>query len=140
MTHPDLEKLLNFQMPFAKQILEEGDFFPFGASLTLDQKINLAVVSPIEKSDDQTSQIANMTRTYHVLAQKGEIIAAGICCSGRFCKAGQKTKSDSIFIIMEHTTGQSIVVVQSYSKGWFNKYKYAALSTSPKVPTIFTDK
>jgi len=40
MAHPDLDQLLNAVLPFAQQMLSKhGEFFPFGASMTIDGEI-----------------------------------------------------------------------------------------------------
>lgn len=50
MARPDLNALLETALPFAQQMLEEhGDFYPFGATMKVDGKIDQTAASTGEE-------------------------------------------------------------------------------------------
>ena len=139
MAHPDLDELLNALLPLAQQMLaENGEFYPFGSTMTVAGKIVAQGAYTGEEHPKSQPLIELLTQAYRKQALNGEIRAAGICYDVRTIPPGQSEKTDAVCLALEHQTGQSVSVFVPYKKGWFGKVKYGELFAAAREPEFFT--
>jgi hypothetical protein len=138
MAHPDLDALLNALLPFAKQQLSKrGVFLPFGASMSTDGAISLAMGYSEEQTATAQGLIALLEAGFANSASEGVVRAVGLCMDVRVVPPGETGKTDAICCSLEHASGETRNVFIPYRKGLFGRLTYGALFASPGARRAF---
>jgi hypothetical protein len=138
MANPDFEELLNALMPFAQEMLaKNGEFYPFGATMASDGKVNAVSADMGEEQPETQALIDMMIQGFRQEAAAGSLRAAGICVDIRTIPPGQTEKTDAICARLEHSSGEAVRVILPYKKGFLGKYKYGAMFATAGPPEIF---
>lgn len=118
MSHPDLDKILGFLLPFAQKTLRErGDFHPFGATVDGEEDLVLAMADVDEDSEEIDAQemIDVLVEGFRVRARAGDLRASGICMDVRITMPETGESKDAICIRLEHEVGESLDVILPYA-------------------------
>ena len=138
MAHPDFDNLLNALAPFAKQMLSEhGEFYPFGATMTLDGQVTLHAGDVGSEHPETQAVIDLLTQAFREQVAIGQIRAAGLCSDIRTIAPGQTEKTDALCFKLEHQTGEALTVCIPYKKGLLGRYKYAEMFVGRHKPDFF---
>ena len=136
--HPDFEELLNTVVSFAQfQLADGGAIYPFGASMTLDGKLDINAADAGRDKPPCQELVDMMTIGLRQRAASGEIRAACICADVLCVPLGETRKRDAIGVTLEHVSGDAIEAYVPYKKGWFGKYRYGKLVVLPREPQFF---
>jgi hypothetical protein len=118
MAHPDLDKLFNILLPFAKtMLLDHGEFYPFGSSMSSSGETRM-VGAKMEDDDHPPSEplIDLLTETFKKQAASGELRAAGICYDVLTVPPEENQKQDAICCGLEHFSGETVDLFVPYVK------------------------
>ena len=138
MAHPDLDQLLNAQLPFAQQMLaKHGEFYPFGAAMTTAGEITAEAAYDGTERPPSQQLIDMMTQAFRQRAAAGQIRAAAICYDIRTIPPGETEKTDAICVGLEHQNGEAVDVCVPYKKGWFGKIAYGKLFAAKRTRGFF---
>jgi hypothetical protein len=139
MAHPDLDQLLNVALEFAKKILKQnGEFYPFGASMDADGKITMDGATTGEERPPSQELLDLLAQSYANRANSGELRAAAVCADVRVPPPGSEAKTDAIQVGLEHSTGEAVTVFLPYEKGWFGRVRYGNLFASTRDRQFFS--
>ena len=139
MAHPDLDRLLNVALEFAKKMLRQhGEFLPFGASMGLDGKITMDGATTGEEKPPSQELLDLLSESYAKRAKKGELRAAAVCADVRVLPPGSEAKTDAIQVGLEHARGEGVTVFLPYQKGCFGHVKYGNLFASARDRQFFS--
>jgi hypothetical protein len=128
MAHPDLDQLLDVLLPFAQKCLvERGEFYPFGASLSRTGELVLQAAHAGDDPPPAQEALETLEGILRTQATGGEIRAAGLCVAVRTQPPGQTNKIDAIHVGLEHQTGESVSVFLPYQKRWLRKPRFGEL-------------
>jgi hypothetical protein len=117
MARSDLDALLNTALPFAQRMLvERGDFYPFGATMKADGKIDQTAAYTGEEFPEPQQLIDLLLGAYRAQAAKRELRATALCFDARTIPPGQTEKSDAICVRLEHADGEAVDVFLPYRK------------------------
>jgi hypothetical protein len=117
MTRPDLDDLLNATLPFAqKMLVERGEFYPFGATMKADGKIDLTAGYTGVEFPESQELIDLLLGGYRAQAAKKELMATALCFDVRTIPPGETEKSDAICVRLEHLDGEAVDVLMPYQK------------------------
>jgi hypothetical protein len=118
MARADLDARLNTTLPFANRMLtERGEFYPFGATMKADGKIDQTAAHVGEEfPDSQQFLIDLLLGAYRAQAANGVLRATAICFDGRTIPPGQTEKTDAICVQLEHMDGEVVDVFLPYQK------------------------
>ena len=106
---------MNFPPSLKKCFSEHGEFFPIGAHITEDGKIELDAASDgSEQSPSNTlSQLLHEAMVQG--AKAGKIRCSGISYNARVISSGSSEKSDTVIIELEHKESYNLKVAFSYT-------------------------
>ena len=115
MIHPDFTQLLNMVMPFAKECLSErGEFFPFGASITTDGKVQMNNASTKKSRPEAEEVVDVLIRNFAQLA--GTLRATAICSHVQVPLPGESIATPAISVALEHPSRDAVTVFLPYRK------------------------
>ena len=138
MPKEQCEILLGNLLPFAEdQLKKYGEFFPFGAVLTMDDEV--AAISYYDDNNDRhesTVVIENLVRGARNINSEGKIKASGIVWNASVTSPDGKP-SDAIIVSLEHKDGYSVIVGKPYKIGLFKKVKFGDLVAMEGKHDIF---
>jgi hypothetical protein len=137
----ELETFLDPLLGFAHDMLrKEGEFYPFGATITSDGQMELTGAHPGDEHPRSKEVIDLMVSWMRSQAEAGKIRAAAICYDVRF-RPDDGDLTDAIAVVLEHRAGDRALMVQPYSKGRFTGWRFAQLvAVAPPVARIFVSK
>ena len=96
MPHPDLDRLLEALLPFARLMVgKRGGFLPFGASVQSDGEVVLDGTLPGEGSDPSAEMLAQLRDGLSSAAANDMIRAAGTCVQTRVQRPGTDEEVDA---------------------------------------------
>jgi hypothetical protein len=137
----DLDAVLDHLIQFAQQTLGRyGEFYPFGAALTIEGEI-VGHAGKLVETDRPPSQaiidliLDGMKRE----AEAGTIRASGLCYDVK-SRMPDGTITDAIYVSLEHRSGRNVVVVQPYSKRRLRGIKYGELVAQAGEAQVFAEK
>jgi hypothetical protein len=138
--HPDINALLNELLPFAERMLrEQGEFYPFGGSITPDGK-HISVGAKGSCDQPPSREIIDiMTDAFRRQAAEGKIRAAGICFDVRVVPPGQVDKTDAIELCLERAGGDAVEVFVPYALLPNGEITYGDMFASTRTPTMFVE-
>lgn len=142
MTHPDLDRLLNFCLPFAQQRLaEDGSFHPFVATLQTSGEITPQATYTGDEHPNAHELLKAYTHLLKDIAARGEASAAALCFDYCLSLTGEPSadrakKKDAIAIGLEHANGDSVTVYLPYNK-LEEGYTYDAMISVPRAREFF---
>ena len=100
---------------FAEQrLVQHGEFFPYGARMLDDGKIEFVVV---EREDDRPAsdaEIAELRETLSAQARAGEIAACGIFYDVKTRLPDTGEPADAIAVALDHHDDHSIIALLPY--------------------------
>jgi hypothetical protein len=137
MAHPDLDRLLDFCIPFAQDQLKKRDqFYPFAAAIHSDGEITPLAIDDGNDKPVPTEMIAAFIELLRSFVPKGGLEATAICYDGRVTVPG-KDKQDAITVSLEHVNGEVATIYLPYSKKLFRGYQYGEIIGTAEEPKIF---
>lgn len=140
MAHPELDQLLTVALEFAQKLLkEQGEFYPFGASMSADGKVCMDGVATDEEHPPSQELLDLLADSYSKRANSGELRAAALCADVRVPSPGSVEKTDAISVGLEHVGGEAVTVFLPYRKGWFGRVRYGNLFASARDRQFFSD-
>ena len=130
----ELDALLDPLLRFAQDMLrKQGEFFPFGGTITAEGQISLTAADTGDERPASQEVIELVASGMRTQAIAGQIRAAAVCYDSRFTpEGGQKT--DAIAVSLEHRDGDTVLVMQPYSKGRFTGFRFGQLVASAPDP------
>src|SRR6266540_178583 len=139
MARPDLDALLNVALPFAQEMLTKcGEFYPFGATMKSDGKIDQTAAYNGEEHPESQELIDLLLGAYRTLAAKGEVRATALCFDSRTIPPGQNEKSDAVCVRLEHADGEAIDVFVPYQKDNKGELTWGNLFATRGPGSVFT--
>jgi hypothetical protein len=137
MAHPDLDRLLDFLIPFAQKMLQKnGAFLPFAASIKVDGELNPLAYMPDTDSPNATELIEKHGEILRHLAATGEIQAGAICYDGRV-SVGGAAKQDAITVLLEHTNEEAVTIYLPYKKRLLRGYEFGEIIANEATRQFF---
>jgi hypothetical protein len=129
VAHPDLDRLLDFSLRFAQDMLKKrGTFYPFAATVQTDGELKPLAIHSGTETPQPRALLDQFSEVLKNLARNGEALATALCFDGLVSSEGdEKRKKDAIAVALEHSNGESAVVYLPYSKKFFGGYSYAPL-------------
>jgi hypothetical protein len=133
LAQADLDGLLNALLPFAQQELEKlGEFFPFGAIVTVDGETKLLGADSMREERPESASIISMLLG-DAQNTRDELRAVGICSDVR------ANDSDAIRVDLEHSEGAVMAVLLPYARKRFGRgIEYAALQAGVATKRVWT--
>ncbi len=133
LAQADLDGLLNTLLPFAQRELEKlGEFFPFGAIVTVDGETKLLGADEMQDERPDSASIITMLLA-EAQNKRDELRAVGICSDIR------TTDSDAIRVDLEHSEGPAMAVLLPYAKKRFGRgIEYSALQAGVATNQVWT--
>jgi hypothetical protein len=139
MARHDLNALLGTIMPFAQQMLEtRGEFYPFGAVMTLAGEIKHTAASTGEEFPESQDLIDLLVGAFRAQAANNEVKAVGLCLDARTIAPGQTEKTDAICVRLRHSDRESIDVFLPYLKNKSGSISYSGLFAAQGQQDIWT--
>jgi hypothetical protein len=138
MSRSDLDQLLNVLLPFAQRVLaREGEFHPFGGSLTQTREVVLVAAS--EGADRQPSQevLAWLEDSLRETAAAGGVRAVGICVDALVVPPGATLPIDAIETWLEDLEGEAVTTYLPYRRAALGNYRFGELFACEGVPHLF---
>jgi hypothetical protein len=118
VAHPDLDRLLDFSLRFAQDLLKRrGAFFPFAATVGATGELKPLAVHSDEERPDPKKLLDETTEVLKGLARSGKVTATALCYDSTVAVKGTaKSKQDAIAVALEHASGEAAVVYLPYKK------------------------
>jgi hypothetical protein len=139
MARPDLDALFNTALPFAQQMLvERGAFYPFGATMKSDGKIDQVGAHTGEEFPESQELMDLLLGAYRAQALKGELRATALCFDVRTIPPGQTEKSDAICVRLEHVDGDVVDVLLPYCMDSDGNLTWGELFATHGAGTVFS--
>lgn len=114
--HPDCERLVNDLLPFAQMMLtENGEFFPFGATMAEDGEISHVAVETDDEFPPSEELIELLKEHFQGGAADGDFNATALVYDVLVVPPGKEDKQDAIAIALDHRNGFSGVAIFPYS-------------------------
>ena len=138
MTREDLDELLNVVLPFAQRMLgESGEFYPFGAVLTMDGKSRM--ISGFADADHPPSDrvIDLLVSQVREGAQRKEFRATALCSDVRIRHPDSGEETDAIEVRLEDRDGDALDVFVPYQEEESDCYVYGELLAMHAIPRVF---
>jgi hypothetical protein len=138
MAHPELDRLFDMLLPFAKtMLLDHGEFYPFGAYMSSSGEIQW-VGAKMEDDDHPPSEplIDLLTETFKNHAARGGLRAAAICYDVLTIPPGEDQKRDAICCGLEHYSGETVDVFVPYVKA-LDGVQYGEIFAVQRTPKFF---
>lgn len=137
----DLEHLLNALIEFARMMLDEqGEFFPFGASLKADLLIHSVPVDLPEDRPGTREVLDALIAAFREYVQDDAVLAIGICSDTHIAMPDGIRESDAIAVQLEHRHGDSIVVFQPYERSLLGAIRYEQVFAADRPPVVFVNE
>ncbi|MGA2694103.1 MAG: hypothetical protein ABSF76_17195 [Opitutaceae bacterium] len=115
MQKKQLESLIGAALPFAQTMLtNHGEFFPFGATMSPDEKISSVGADPGGEHPPSAEVIALLKGAYRKDGASGKIIACALVYDVRTVPPGSTEKSDAVAIDLNHRDGMSVTMYYPY--------------------------
>jgi hypothetical protein len=140
-SQPDLEYLLNALVEFARRMLEEnGEFYPFGASLKDDGLIHSAEIDLASEHPSVREVLDALIAAFRDHAQDDAVRAIGICTDAHIAMPDGIRESDAISVQLEHRNGDAIMIFVPYDKPLMGAVRYEPVFAAEGTRVIFTDE
>ena len=139
MAHPDLDRLVDYCLRLAQDLLKKsGKFYPFAATMKPDGEIGLLALHSSEEKPLSQTLIDQLTELLKTLAHKEEARAAALCFDSRVSTDGNAAhKRDAIAVALEHSNGESVTVFLPYKKKFFGGRKYDPMIAAARERQFF---
>jgi hypothetical protein len=138
MARLDFNELLKPLLPFAQEMLEKhGEFYPFGAAMSVAGKVSLTDVDTGAKHPPSQEVIDFLVDVFRAQAAKKQVRAVGICMDVRTIAPGQTEKTDAICARLRHADRESIDVFLPYQKDESGAFQYGQLFVTRGEQDIF---
>jgi hypothetical protein len=141
MARPGLNSLLGTLLPFAQEMLEKhGEFYPFGAAMTAEGKINQTAAYTGEEHPSSQELIDLLVGAFRTQAAKNEVRAVGVCLDVRTIAPGESEKIDAICARLRHSDHESVDVFVPYKKDISGAITYGQLFARQGERDIFGEQ
>jgi hypothetical protein len=112
----ECEALMNSLLPFAKELLSKRrEFYPFGGTLSVDDKIVHSMSSTGEEHPLSQPLIDLLEAGFRDGAKRHLYKATAIVIDIRTIPPGKKEKQDAVEVRLDHVSGYSVRVVFPYA-------------------------
>lgn len=112
----DLDGLLDATLPFAQQMLDKnGEFFPFGASVSTNGDVAIASADPAVVGEHPASTDVLAALADGFRAGRDHLRAVALVSDVRLAD------SDAVRVELEHSDGHSLAVLLPYQKKRFGR-------------------
>ncbi len=116
MAHPDMNALLDEGLRIAAHLLEKnGEFFPFGVTISTDGKINHVQGYTGEDYPPSQDLINLLLNGFLAGAKSGDYRATSLVCDTHIFLNGN-SKTDAINVIVEHVEDEPVTCFLPYTK------------------------
>jgi hypothetical protein len=110
------EELLNVVLPFAEKMLAaHREFYPFGASMKPDGRINQVAAYDGREHPPSQQLIDQLREAFAADAKSGSIVASATAYDVRTIPPGGDTKTDAVAVELDHRANYSVVVFFPYT-------------------------
>ena len=138
MNRADLDQLLNFLLPFAQQqFKKQGEFFPFGAAMTADGRIQAVDTHDGREQPPSQELIDMLIQGFQIDAAEGQLRAIGICADVLITPPGSQDKTDAVRVSLEHVEGEAVDVYLPYRKRFLKRFSFGELFAMQRTPVVF---
>ncbi len=137
MAHPDLDRLLEYCVPFAQQQLKKrGEFYPFAVQILAEGELNPVAIDDGVETPVPSEMITAFIDLFRHFAPQSALEAVAICYDGRVTVPG-KEKQDAITVFLEHSNGECVTVYIPYIKKILRGYQYEDVIGSKAERRVF---
>ena len=141
MSRAEMDYLLDFVIPFAKDQLEKrGEFYPYAAAVKADGKGEAFMGHPGQEDPSNRDMVNFLARGLRESAQSKGYRATAICFMARTRADGEHQSHDAIGVFLEHGDGEAVEVYLPYERLEDGVYRYLDSVASGADPTILTHK
>jgi hypothetical protein len=110
----EIEKLLNYLLPFAEERLnQDGEFYPYAATVAADGEVKTMSAAEGERADAGDLLIA-LHRELRELAAEGSIRASGIAAEVTLTDPDSGETTDAVQLELDHAEGDAVDVYVPY--------------------------
>jgi hypothetical protein len=111
----EIQKLLNFLLPYAERMLNEhGEFYPYAAALASDGELS-AIGADV---DDDSQEVSEVLLALHVglreRAAEGEIRASGIAADVTLTDPDSGETTDAVQVELDHAEADAVDIFVPY--------------------------
>jgi len=125
----DLDRLLNRVLPFADEMLvRHGEFYPYGAAITMDGKEQLFAADPGETVDPSPAEVLNSIID-GISDEVSGLRAAALVTDVT------NSRGDAIMVHLEHADQLAIAVLLPYARR--KEIEYGDLVATPAAARIW---
>jgi hypothetical protein len=136
-----LEELLTAVRPLAdKMLAEHAEFFPYGATMSPDQKITAVGGYTGDEHPKSVDVITLLKEAYRRDGATGKILACALVYDVRVVPPGQSEKTDAVAIDLDHRDGMSVTMYFPYRIDADRKVVFGELFASKGHDGIFPRK
>jgi hypothetical protein len=130
----DLDGLLNATLPLAQQYLDKyGEFFPFGAVVTIEGTNSLVAADPAETGEQPVSADILALLIERTRERREDLRAVALCSDVT------GPDGDGIRVELEHAEGPVMAVLMPYKSKRFGKgVQYEDLRAGSANPAIWS--
>ena len=138
MSHPDLDRLLDFLLRRAQELLGKyGEFYPFAAALTTEGAVVAVAGYPGGEKPPSAEVIDLLVEALQDGVRKGEFRACGICADVRVLPPNAQAKTEAVRVSLEHARGEAVTVYLPYQKRFPRRIAYGELFAMQATPQLF---
>lgn len=111
----DCERLLDATLTFAEKMLSKyGEFFPFGATMSVDGKVALVAGATDDERPASAEVISLLEGGFRADALAGKLKATALAFDVRVVPPRETEKTDAIAVKLDHRDDYSVVVCFPY--------------------------
>jgi hypothetical protein len=118
MQNPDLQTLFGTMFDLAQKTLPTG-FIPTAATMDKSGQVTL-MAAPFDNKEAS----AMLSGVICKEAAAGKLRASGVMLDVLFNPPDGSGTVDAVVFILEHESGEAVMLHQTYKKGWFRKIKF----------------
>jgi hypothetical protein len=112
----DCDEILETVIPFAeKMLVEHGEFYPFGGTMTADGKVGFTAGWSGDEDPEPSEVLSTLEQGFRAGAKSGKYKAISLVFQCEAVPPGKIKERDAIAASLDHRDGYSAVLVFPYS-------------------------
>ena len=134
----EIQELLNFLLPFAERMLSEnGEFYPYAASVAADGEVSAVAVHLGDEHPDAGDLLVSLHEQLRAQAAEGEIRASGIAADVTLTDPDSGDTTDAVQVELDHAEGDPVDIYVPYETAG-ERIKFGDLVAAEGRQPVFT--
>jgi hypothetical protein len=111
----EIQQLLSFLLPFAERMLaEQGEFYPYAASMSADGELSAVAVHEDEEHPDTGDLLVSLHEQLRAQAAEGEIRASAIAADVTLTDPDSGETTDAVQVELDHADADPVDIYVPY--------------------------